>query len=380
MKFTNKKLLITLASGAVLFAVSAGGYAYYQNQTDQTLASSTVQAEQTDDGYTFKLKDNVTRKSVKFKNRFGIEIAADLYVPKNATGKLAAIPVSGPFGAVKEQASGLYANELASRGFVTIAFDNSYTGESGGEQRNVASPEMMTEDFSAAIDYLGTLNYVDRDRIGVMGICGLSGMALTAATADERIQAVATSATYDMSNSISKGYMNSYTDEQREAIRDYLATKRWENVDNGETATGQHEIMFDENGKIIEGPALLPDELPKNPNPIVKMFYDYYKDRGYHKRSINSTTAWTNTTPLSFFEFPLYNNVKDIDVPIMTIGGEEAHTLYHSQAIKDLAPEKTELVVVSGANHVDLYDQVDKIPFDQLAVFFTKNLNGEKKN
>lgn len=372
----NKRTLITLAASATLLTAGFGGYYLYQNNLSQTRQVATTVVEQ-DDDYTFDLHENVTRTSVTFKNRFGIEIAADLYVPKNATGKLAAIPISGPFGAVKEQSSGLYANELASRGFVTIAFDNSYTGESGGEQRNVASPEMMTEDFSAAIDYLGTLDNVDREKIGVFGICGLSGMALTSATVDERVKAVATSAMYDMSNSISKGYMNSYTDEQREAIRDYLAEKRWENVDNGETGTGQHEIMFDDEGKIIQGEVLLPEELPADANPIVSMFYDYYKtDRGYHERSINSTSAWTNTTIASFFAFPLYNNIQDIDVPIMVIGGEQAHSLYHSQAIKDLAPELTELVIVPDANHVDLYDQIEKIPFDDLAQFFNKNLNG----
>jgi fermentation-respiration switch protein FrsA (DUF1100 family) len=332
--------------------------------------------EQTDH-YTFQLSDKVTRKAVTFKNRYGITASGDLYTPKNiGNQRLAAIIVSGPFGAVKEQSSGLYANELASRGFVTLAFDPSFTGESGGEVRNVGSPEIFTEDFSAAVDYIGLLPEVDRNRIGVMGICGLSGMALTASTSDSRIKAVATASMYDMSRSISRSYQDSYTLEQRHKVIDYLSQQRWIDAENRKTAVGLHEVPFDESGNLVKGTKILPDTLPKNPNPVVAAFFDYYKTpRGFHPRSVNSTTAWTSTTPMSFFSFPMVANIEMISPrPIMLIAGENAHSRYYSEDIYKMASEPKELVIVPGADHVDLYDRLNKIPFDKIATFFTQNL------
>lgn len=327
--------------------------------------------------YTFPLSDKVTRQAVTFKNRYGITVSADLYTPKKTGNqKLAAIILSGPFGAVKEQSSGLYANELAARGFITLAFDPSFTGESGGEVRNVGSPEIFTEDFSAAVDYIGLLPSVDRNRIGVMGICGLSGMALTATTSDSRIKAVATASMYDMSRSISRSYKDSYTTEQRHKVLDYISQQRWIDAANGKTEVGLHEVPFDEAGNIVKGNKGLPDTLPKNPNPVLAAFFDYYKTpRGFHPRSINSTTAWTATTPMSFFSFPMAANISMISPrPIMLIAGENAHSRYYSEDIYKLASEPKGLVIVPGADHVDLYDKLDKIPFDKITSFFTQNL------
>lgn len=332
--------------------------------------------EQTEN-YTYQLNDKVNRQAVTFKNRYGITVSGDLYTPKNiGSQKLPAIIVSGPFGAVKEQSSGLYANEMASRGFVTLAFDPSFTGESGGDVRNVASPDIFTEDFSAAVDYIGLLPSVDTNKIGVIGICGLSGMALTAASSDTRIKAVATASMYDMSKSMSRGYKNSYTREQRQEVIKYLSNQRWEDAKNGKSAIGFHEVPFDEKGNLIKGNRVLPEELPANPDPVLAAFYDYYRTpRGFHERSINSTTAWSATTPMSFFAFPQMANIELISPrPIMLIAGADAHSLYYSEDVYKAASEPKELVIVPGADHVDLYDKKDKIPFDKLQDFFTKNL------
>jgi len=327
--------------------------------------------------YTFALSDKVTRKAVSFKNRYGITVSGDLYTPKNVGDqKLAAIILSGPFGAVKEQSSGLYANEMAARGFVTLAFDPSFTGESSGEIRNVASPDIFTEDFSAAVDYFGSLPFVDRNRIGVIGICGLSGMAITAATSDTRIKAVATASMYDMSRSISRSYKDSYTPEQRKKVIDYLSQQRWADVDSGTYALGLHEVPFDEKGNIVKGDKVLPETLPKDPDPVLAAFFDYYKTpRGFHPRSINSTTAWTATTPMAFFNFPMMANLELLSPrPIMLIAGENAHSRYYSEDVFKTASEPKELVIVPNADHVDLYDKKDLIPFDKLETFFEQYL------
>lgn len=332
------------------------------------------------DHYTFQLSDKVTRQSVTFKNRYGIIVAADLYLPKNrGNERLAALVISGPFGAVKEQSSGLYANELAARGFVTLAFDPSFTGESGGEVRNVGSPEIFTEDFSAAVDYIGLLPSVDRNRIGAVGICGLSGMALTAATSDSRIKAIATASMYDMSRSMSRSYKDSYTLEQRKKVIDYLSQQRWIDAENGKSALGFHEVPFDDNGNVVKGNRVLPDTLPKNPDPVLASFFDYYRTpRGFHPRSINSTTAWTATTPMSFFSFPMAANIQMISPrPILLIAGEKAHSRYYSEDIYKMASEPKELMIIPNADHVDLYDRVNIIPFDKLASFFTENLTSK---
>jgi len=328
--------------------------------------------------YTFKLSDKVSRQAVTFKNRYGITVAGDLYVPKNrGNERLAALVISGPFGAVKEQSSGLYANELAARGFVTLAFDPSFTGESGGEVRNVASPDIFTEDYSAAVDYIGLLPSVDRNRIGALAVCGLSGMAITAATSDSRIKAVATVSMYDMSRSMSRSYKDGYTLEQRKQVVDYLSEQRWKDAESGKRALGLHEVPFDEAGGLVKGDRVLPETLPAKPDPVLTAFFDYYRTpRGFHPRSINSTTAWTATTPMSFFAFPMMANIELISPrPVLLIAGENAHSRYYSEDVYKAASEPKELVIVPNADHVDLYDRMDKIPFDKLTAFFTKHLS-----
>jgi fermentation-respiration switch protein FrsA (DUF1100 family) len=324
----------------------------------------------------FPKNDKVDHRKVNFKNRYGITLAADLYQPKNASGKLAGIAISGPFGAVKEQVSGLYAQTMAERGFVTLAFDPSYTGESSGETRNMASPDVNTEDFSAAVDFLGLQPNVDRKRIGVIGICGFSGMALTAATSDSRIKAVATTSMYDMSRSMSRSYKDSYTMKQRHEVIDYLSQQRWADAESGKYALGYHEVPIDDKGNLLKGQRILPETLPEKPDPVLRAFFDYYRTpRGFHPRGINSTTAWTATTPMSFFSFPMYANIEMISPrPILLVAGENAHSRYYSEDVFKAASDPKELVIVPNADHVDLYDQMDKIPFGKLASFFKQHL------
>ncbi|MER7775279.1 alpha/beta hydrolase [Streptomyces sp. NPDC096191] len=327
-------------------------------------------------GYTFPLDRNVKRTSVRFKNRYGMDVAADLYVPKNARGKLPALALSGPFGAVKEQSSGLYADEFARRGYVTLAFDPSFTGQSGGTVRDVASPDICTEDFSAAVDFLGLQEIVDRERIGIQAICGLSGMALTAAAADSRIKAIATASMYDMSRSMSRGHEDYYTREQRRKVVDHISRQRWIDAEKGTYARGSHEIPFDENGDVAPSDRVLPKTLPADADPITRSFFDYYRtERGYHPRSVNSTTAWTATTPMPFLAFRQMTNI-DMLAPrkALLVAGSEAHSLYYSQDVQKTAPDSIDLVVVPDADHVDLYDRKDLIPFDRLDEFFTENL------
>jgi uncharacterized protein len=326
---------------------------------------------------TFPKSDNVEHQKVTFKNRYGITLAADLYLPKNRPGgQLPALAVSGPFGAVKEQVSGLYAQTMAERGFVTLAFDPSYTGESSGEPRNTASPDINTEDFSAAVDILGLHASVDRKRIGVLGICGFSGMALTAATSDSRIRAVATVSMYDMSRSVSRSHRDSYTKEQRRKVIDYLSEQRWADAEAGRYAVGLHEVPFDAKGNIVKGNRILPETLPDKPDPVLAAFFDYYRTpRGFHPRSVNSTTAWTATTPMSFFSFPMYSNIEMISPrPILLVAGEKAHSRYYSEDVDKIASEPKELFIIGGAGHVDLYDRVNVIPWDKLTSFFSRSL------
>ncbi|KAB0264630.1 alpha/beta hydrolase [Microvirga brassicacearum] len=341
----------------------------------QAVAQSQVNLSDTWDK-TFAKSDKVGHRKVTFKNRYGIILAADLYQPKNASGRLAAIAVSGPFGAVKEQASGLYAQTMAERGFVTLAFDPSYTGESSGETRNMASPDVNTEDFSAAVDFLGLQPNVDRDRIGAIGICGFSGMALTAATSDSRIKAVATASMYDMSRSMSRSHKDGYTMEQRQKVIDYISQQRWVDAESGKYALGYHEVPIDEKGNIVKGQRVLPETLPANPDPVLVAFFNYYKTpRGFHPKGINSTTAWTATTPMSFFSFPMYANIEMISPrPVLLVAGENAHSRYYSEDVYKVASDPKELVIVPNTDHVDLYDQMDKIPFDRLTSFFKQHL------
>jgi fermentation-respiration switch protein FrsA (DUF1100 family) len=326
---------------------------------------------------TFPQSSQVTHQKVTFRNRFGITLAADLYRPTNrGSDKLPALVLSGPFGAVKEQSSGLYAQTLAERGFVTLAFDPSFTGESGGEVRHVGSPEIFSEDFSAAVDHIGLLPDVDRHRIGAMAICGLSGMALTAASSDSRIKAVATASMYDMSRSMSRSYKDSYTREQRQKVIDYLSQQRWADAEKGGFALGYHEVPFDRNGQVVKGNRVLPEQLPADADPVLTAFYNYYRTpRGFHPRAINSTTAWTATTPMSFFAFPMAANIDMIAPrPVMLVAGANAHSRYYSEDVYQAASNPKELVIVPDADHVDLYDNMKKIPFDKLEAFFKQSL------
>ncbi|CAH2894570.1 MAG: Dienelactone hydrolase and related enzymes [uncultured Paraburkholderia sp.] len=308
---------------------------------------------------TFPKSDKVDHKKVSFKNRYGITLAADLYQPKNANGKLAAIALSGPFGAVKEQSSGLYAQTMAEHGFVTLAFDPSYTGESSGEPRNVASPDINTEDFSAAVDFLGLQPTVDRECIGIIGICGWGGMVLNAVAVDKRVKAVVASTMYDMTRVMSKGYNDSVTLEQRTQGLEQLGQQRWQDA---------------ENGTPTYGPVSL--ELKGGEPQFVVEYAGYYKTpRGFHPRVVNSNGSWTLTTPLSFMNMPLLTYIAEISPrPVLFIHGEKAHSRYFSETAYAAAAEPKELMIIPGANHTDLYDRADVIPFDKLVSFFRTNL------
>ena len=314
------------------------------------------------DHYTFQLSDKVTRQKVNFKNRYGIKLAGDLYLPKDSSNKvLAALAISGPFGAVKEQSSGLYANQMAERGFVALAFDPSYTGRSSGEPRNVASPEINTEDFSAAVDFLGLQKNVDRNRIGIIGICGFAGFALNATAVDKRVKAVATTSMYDMCRVTSKGYNDIVTPEQRHKTLEQLSLQRWKDAQQETPAPST---------------ANLPDKLQGNEPQFVKDYFDYYKTpRGFHPRSINSNGSWTMTSSLSLMNMPILTYIKEISPrPILLIAGENAHSRYFSEDAYKAAAEPKELMIIPNAVHVDLYDKIDVIPFDKLTTFFIQNL------
>jgi fermentation-respiration switch protein FrsA (DUF1100 family) len=362
-----------IAAAALALAGTQPGWA--QTDTGSTMGA-TMQLTQ-DWDKTFVRSDRVDHQKVTFKNRYGITLVGDLYLPKNrGNRRLAGIVLAGPFGAVKEQSSGLYAQEMAERGFAALAFDPSYTGESGGAPRNLASPDINTEDFSAAVDFIGLHGSVDRNRLGVIGICGFSGMALTAATSDSRIRAVATASMYDMSRSMSRAHRDSYTLEQRRKVIEYLSQQRWADAESGTPARGLHEVPFDKAGNPVRGDRVLPEILPANPDPVLKAFFDYYRTpRGYHPRAINSNTAWTATTPMSFFAFPMYANIEMIAPrPILLIAGENAHSRYHSEDAFKAATGPKELHIVPGADHVDLYDRHDMIPFDKMQSFFRQHL------
>lgn len=310
-----------------------------------------------DSDRTFPVSDKVTVESVRFKNRFGITLAADLYKPKQAEGKLPAIAVSGPFGAVKEQSSGLYAQTMAERGFLAIAFDPSYTGESSGEPRYVASPDINTEDFSAAVDFLSIREDVDPERIGIIGICGWGGMALNAAAIDTRIKATVTVTMYDMSRVNANGYFDAMDADARYELRKKLNAQRTIDVRNGSYALA---------GGVV-------DPLPEDAPQFVKDYYDYYKTkRGYHKRSLNSNNGWNVTSSLSFINTPLLTYSDEIRSAVLMIHGEKAHSRYFSEdAFKKLKGDNKELLIIPGASHVDLYDnQAGVIPFDKIERFF----------
>ncbi|TCU15646.1 hypothetical protein EV130_12030 [Rhizobium azibense] len=308
----------------------------------------------------FPKSDNVDHQKVSFKNRYGITLAGDLYLPKKRGNEpLAALAVGGPFGAVKEQSSGLYAQTMAERGFVTLAFDPSYTGESGGEPRNIASPDINTEDFSAAVDYLGLQSVVDRERIGVIGICGWGGMALNAVAADKRVKAVVASTMYDMTRVMSKGYNDSVTPEQRGQTLVQLSQQRWRDAEKGNPAYGPVSL-----------------ELKGGEPQFVVEYADYYKTpRGFHPRAVNSNASWSLTTPLSFMNMPILTYIAEISPrPVLLIHGEKAHSRYFSETAFATAAEPKELMIIPDANHTDLYDQMDKIPFDRIGEFFGQHL------
>lgn len=309
---------------------------------------------------TFPRSSKVDHQKVLFKNRYGITLAADLYLPKQREqGGLAALVVSGPFGAVKEQASGLYAQNMAERGFVTLAFDPSYTGESGGSPRNLASPDINTEDFMAAVDFIGLQSYVDRERIGVIGICGMGGMALNAVAADKRVKAVVASTMYDMSRVMSKGYNDSMTLAQRTQLLEQLSRQRWQDAASG-------------------SPAYLPayNQMKGGEAQFQLDYADYYMTpRGYHARAVNSGNAWTMTTLPAFMNMPILTYIREIAPrPILFVHGEKAHSLYFAQTAYAAAAQPKGLLIIAGASHVDLYDRTDKIPFDAMTDFFRRHL------
>lgn len=330
-------------------------------QEEQT--QKTDKMNNTEEHYTFELSDKVTRKKVTFKNRYGIELTGDLYTPKNGGENLPALAISGPFGAVKEQSSGLYANQMAERGFVALAFDPSYTGESGGEPRHIASPEINTEDFSAAVDFLGLQENIDREKIGIIGICGFGGFALNATAVDKRVKAVATTSMYDMSRVTANGYFDSMTPEQRSKLLEQLSAQRWKDAENGEPEYSNQGLPK-------------PEQLTGNEPEFVQGYVNYYKtDRGFHPRSINSNSSWTATSTLSLMNMPILTYIKEISPrPILIIAGENAHSKYFSEDAYKSASEPKELMIIPNKVHTDLYDKIDVIPFDKLESFFEDNL------
>lgn len=310
--------------------------------------------------YIFELSDKVTRKSVSYKNRFGIQIAADLYLPKNfdESKKHKAVIIGAPYGGVKEQGSGIYAQNMAERGFVALAFDPSFNGYSSGETRHLSSPDLFVEDFSAAVDYVGTRSFVDRNQIGVIGMCGSGGFAISAAQVDRRIKAVATVSMYDISRAQRNGFKDSLTEEDRNRILDEIAEQRYAEFEGSSPVLTQRgaPIGFDEHTE-----------------PIGREFGEFYSTpRGYHP---NSITQFTVTSSMSFMNFPLLTYIKSVSPrPILFIIGEHAHSRYFSEDAYELAAEPKELFIVPDAGHVDLYDKTELIPFDKLETFFTVNL------
>ena len=313
-------------------------------------------------GYSFQMRDTVTREKVHFHNRYGIELTGDLYLPKGAEGKLAAVAVAGPFGAVKEQCAGLYAEELAARGFAALAFDPSFIGESGGAVRNVASPDINTEDFSAAVDFLSTRDFIDPEQVGILGICGWGGMALNAAAMDTRIKATVTSTMYDMTRVTARGYFDADDNaDARYRTRCALNAQRTEDYKNDTYARA---------GGVV-------DPLPEDAPFFVKDYYDYYKtERGYTERSLNSNEGWNVTSSLSFLNMPILRYTNEIRSAVLVIHGDKAHSCYFSKdAFADMVrgnpcTDNKELLLIPGAVHTDLYDRKDIIPFEKIQQFF----------
>ena len=347
----RRKLIVGLA----LFSMLGAGIINGQDSTNLKVITMSKLANDT---RVFAIDPEISVQGVRFKNRFGVELAGHLYLPQNfdASKKYAAIAVCGPFGAVKEQASGLYAQEMARRGFVTVAFDPSFTGESEGQPRYVASPDINTEDFSAAVDFLSLLDFVDPDRVGIIGICGWGGLALNAAAIDTRIKATVTSTMYDMSRVNANGYFDAMDDDARYELKQQLNTQRLEDARNGRYTLA---------GGVAD---VLPDDAPW----FVKDYHAYYKTkRGYHKRSLNSNSGWNKTSALSFINTPQLAYSDEIRSAVLMIHGEKAHSRYFSEdAFKKLRGDNKELLIIPEATHVDLYDNFGKIPFDKIEQFF----------
>ncbi|MFD2572454.1 alpha/beta hydrolase [Spirosoma soli] len=317
---------------------------------------------------TFTLSDQVTKQNVQYKNRYGITVASHLYMPKNrdASKKYPAVVIGTPYGGVKEQGAGIYAQNMAQRGFIALAIDESYNGESGGEVRHVSSPDVFVEDFSAGVDFLGTRPFIDRTKIGAIGICGSGGFALKAAQVDHRIKAVATTSMYDMSGVMRNGWKNSMTADERNKTLDQLGEQRWKDF-----KAGKPELT-------PSFPSQPVTTIPAGLDPIASEFFEYYAmKRGFHPNSIG---AFTKTSSLAFMNFPLLNYIETISPrPILFIMGENAHSRYFSEDAFKQAAEPKELYIVPKARHIDLYDRVDMIPFDKLTSFFTHYLTDAKQ-
>ena len=357
----RKKTLSCLLAAFLLTGLTAAGAANVTDKCNPSNQRDMEKLELTSEwDKVFPQSNKVNHSKVTFHNRYGITLVADLYVPKQAVGKLAAIAVSGPFGAVKEQSSGLYAQTLAERGFLTIAFDPSFTGESGGQPRYVASPDINTEDFCAAVDYLSTRDDVDPERIGILGICGWGGMALNAAAIDTRIKATVTSTMYDMSRVNANGYFDSMDADQRYELRRQLNAQRTADYRNG---------SYERAGGVV-------DPLPADAPQFVKDYYANYKTPpGYHNRSINSNDGSNKTSSQSFITMPILTYSNEIRSAVLMIHGEKAHSCYFSRdAFQKLTGDNKELLIIPGANHTDLYDNLQVIPFDKIESFFREYL------
>lgn len=376
MKRSLRKFLTAALCLGVIglpFASEAANHADATNAATSKITVEKLKLEKKWDKV-FPKSDAVNHRKITFVNRYGITLAADLYEPKNYSGKLPAIAVCGAFGAVKEQISGLYAQTMAERGFLTIAFDPSFTGESGGQPRFVASPDINTEDFCAAVDFLSTQPNVDAERIGIIGICGWGGLALNAAAIDTRIKATVTTTMYDMSRVNANGYFD------REKTAQAIAAERQA---NREKLNAQR--TYDYRAGIYARAGGVPDDVSQMPQ-FVQDYYTYYKtERGYHKRSLNSNAGWNATSALSFMNMPLLTYATEIKTPVLMIHGEKAHSRYFSEdAFKYMTGKRSsgmntihgnkELMIIPGANHIDLYDNLDVIPFDKIEKFFADNL------
>ena len=380
MKKSFKKILAAVLCMGMVGIPAAGSVDAAQIPGDAKAASSSkIQKENlklvSEWDKVFPKSDKVNHQKVTFVNRYGITLAADMYTPKSYTGKLPALAVCGAFGAVKEQISGLYAQQMAERGFLTIAFDPSFTGESGGFPRFVASPDINTEDFSAAVDYLSTIDNVDANRIGIIGICGWGGLALNAAAIDTRIKATVATTMYDMSRVVANGYFD--YDKDAATLKRERQTNR-ENLNAQRTADYKAGVYKRAGGVI--------DPLPADAPQFVKDYYTYYKtERGYHKRSLNSNDGWNVTSGLSFMNMPQLTYISEIQNPVFLIHGEKAHSRYFSETAfenmtgvkpngNDTVVGNKELLIIPGASHIDLYDNLNAIPFDRIAKFFSDNL------